>query len=104
MAIDTNAFIESERKSKELSRIVGGWTGAWAGAKIGSAGGAVIGTKVAVGLGFAGPQALAPEEVATVPVGAGAGAVIGGGIGGMVGYGAGSQAGVNYYNFINGEF
>jgi hypothetical protein len=50
-------------------------------------------------LGQLGPQVAAPEEVVTVPV-----FTVIGGIGGSIGgYFAGSQAGKNYYDFIQQE-
>jgi hypothetical protein len=97
---DTNSFIVAEDKAGEAARIAGGWTGAWAGGCVGASGGARAGAGIALALGFAGPQAAAPEEVVTVPVGAGIGGIVGGFAGGIGGYWIGSQAGRNYYDFI----
>jgi hypothetical protein len=100
VAMDTYAYFAAENKSREVARIAGGWTGAWAGGTIGVGVGAKAGAGVMVALGLAGPQAAVPEEVVTVPVGAGVGSIIGGLVGTIGGYWAGSQAGKNYYDFV----
>jgi hypothetical protein len=64
-----------------MGAIAGGKAGAWAGVK--------VGTAFAVGAGQAGPQAAAPEEVVTVPIGA----VIGGFVGGVSGSISGAYIG-----------
>jgi hypothetical protein len=66
------------------------------GAKAGAAAGATI----AAAAGFAGPQALAPEEIATVPVGAGLGGLIGGAVSAMAASGTAAyrMAGAQFMN------
>jgi hypothetical protein len=53
---------------------------------LGAVGGAKAGGAIALALGFAGPQAAAPEEVVTVPAGGLIGGIIGGIAGGVGGY------------------
>ena len=60
--------------------------------------GALTGASVAAAAGFAGPQALAPEELVTVPVGSVVGGLIGGGIA------AGSAAGTAAYRMAGASF
>jgi len=103
VAMDTCAFFEAENRSQAAARIAGGWVGAYAGGKLGAVAGAKAGAGVATVAGFAGPQAATPEEVVTVPVGAGVGGILGGIAGSIGGYWAGSQAGRNYYDFIQSE-
>ena len=76
----------AENKPKTITREVGGWTGAGIGAKAGGIGGAKAGAGIAVFVGFAGPQAAAPEEIVTVPVGAGIGGLVGSIGGGISGF------------------
>ena len=103
IAMDTYAFYEAESKSREVARIAGGWTGAWAGGALGAWSGGYAGAATAGVCGQLGPQAAAPEEVVTVPLGAAIGSAIGGLAGSVSGYWAGSVAGKNYYDWVFGE-
>jgi hypothetical protein len=86
IGIDAADVYFAENKPKVITEKAGAWAGAWAGAKAGAWGGAKAGAAIAVGLGFAGPQAAAPEEVVTVPVGGLIGGIVGGLAGGIGGY------------------
>jgi len=68
--------------------------------KAGAVVGAKVGAGVAAAAGLAGPQALAPEEVVTVPVGAGIGGLIGAGAAGMAASGGAAyrMAGASFLN------
>ncbi|MCG6941575.1 MAG: hypothetical protein LJE69_10030 [Thiohalocapsa sp.] len=90
----------AERRAREVVRQVGGWTaGIAAGrycARVGASGGAwLMGV-----LGQAGPQAAAPEELVTVPVGALVGGAAGGVGCGVVGMFVGTEVSESLYDWI----
>ncbi|GIX46751.1 MAG: hypothetical protein KatS3mg131_0962 [Candidatus Tectimicrobiota bacterium] len=85
VAADAYEVYYAENKPKTITKKLGFWAGAWAGAKTGAWGGAKTGAAIALGLGFAGPQAAAPEEVVTVPAGGLIGGILGGISGAVIG-------------------
>jgi RHS repeat-associated protein len=89
----------AENKAKEITRQVGGWTGACTGAKLGSLGGARLGAGIALAAGQFGPQVAAPEEAVTVPLGAGAGAILGGFGGALTGWWVGTEVTETVYEW-----
>ena len=82
----------AKNKTKEVVVQAGGWVGAWAGMKAGS----ITGANMAIIAGQFGPQAVAPEELVTVPV---AGA-IGGFLGGIGGFLGGTNVTETVYEWI----
>ncbi len=87
---------QAENKAKAITTEVGGWTGAWLGAK----GGAATGVAIAVVAGNAGPQAMLPEELVTVPAAAGVGGLLGGIGGGIGGFFFGKMVTETVYEWI----
>ena len=70
---------------------LGGGIGATGCALLGTDWGVKGGAVIALAAGQAGPQAAAPEEVVTVPIGAVIGGLVGGVFGGCVGYFGGAE-------------
>lgn len=91
VAADVVDIYYAENKAKTITKKVGFWAGAWAGGEAGAWAGAKTGAAIALGLGFAGPQAAAPEEVVTVPAGGLIGGIVGGLGGAIIGGWAGGE-------------
>lgn len=100
VAVDTYSFFTAVDKSEEFARLTGGWAGAVAGFRVGKGLGAKIGAGVSFVAGLLGPQAAAPEEVATVPAGSVVGGAIGGLVGGAIGAMGGNTSGKRLYQFV----
>jgi hypothetical protein len=99
IGLDAIEVYYAENKAKTFTKKLGFWVGAWRGAQVGAKSGAAL----AVILGQAGPQAAAPEEIATVPIFGLVGGIGGGLVGGWIGGKVTETVWVWIFQFEEGE-